>query len=529
MDIFVISVSSDSLEESVGTSAGRVILFGTIPTTIPDTTPTVTPPITHIDTTLTPASPDYTPSSPDYSPTSDLEFDPSEDPSSDHIPPLLATSPFLSSIDDSSDSDILDTPPSPTHVMILAPRQPIPHGRPYRYHPNEPVHMMTASKRVRLLHTHRLDVRHLVSYSFSDHFTSDDSSRDSSSSSSSKTSSYSSSDDLSNSSSDHSSSALPSGPSRKRSRSPTTFVPLSSPILGALSPARVDLLPPPKRIRSFKFVTDLEVSPAGSSEPSRSRGTDLEMNVDVKRCDEPHSEPEIDPVETVIEACFDLADIIRGSRIDVRVEVVTVAQDEVKTSTRGTVVVSDDRVTHPVVPDDIPESALGDLVQRFHDHTMKIPVRKVQVIESIQRDQGHMIVASSQQSTMLLERIHELERDNKRLRDMMDVASQRVTRFWRRELRVQRETMPNTRSGATMTREGINELIARQVTEALEARDAARNLEPLVEGGDDKGNSHGNGNGNGGGNGYGNHNGNFRGFMHVARECTYQDFLMNLR
>ncbi|GKE89004.1 hypothetical protein Tco_1566479, partial [Tanacetum coccineum] len=52
MAIFVISVSSDSLDDSVGTSARRVILFGTIPTTIPDTTPSVTPPTTHIDTTL---------------------------------------------------------------------------------------------------------------------------------------------------------------------------------------------------------------------------------------------------------------------------------------------------------------------------------------------------------------------------------------------------------------------------------------------------------------------------------------------
>ncbi|GKC78737.1 hypothetical protein Tco_1129511 [Tanacetum coccineum] len=96
MAIFVISVSSDSSEDSVGTPAGRVILFGTIPTTIPDTTPSVIPPTTHIDTTLIPT------------------FDPSKNPSSDHIPPLPATLPFLSSTNDSSDSDIPDTPPSPT-------------------------------------------------------------------------------------------------------------------------------------------------------------------------------------------------------------------------------------------------------------------------------------------------------------------------------------------------------------------------------------------------------------------------------
>ncbi|GJW59875.1 hypothetical protein Tco_0109210 [Tanacetum coccineum] len=133
--------------------------FGTISITIPDTTLSVISPTTHIDATpipivspTIPPSPDYTPASPDYSPASDTEFDPSEDPSSDHIPPLLATLPFLSSTDDSSDSDTPDTPPSPTHstpftettlstqsspiasgalrrrVMVLAPGQPIPYG-----------------------------------------------------------------------------------------------------------------------------------------------------------------------------------------------------------------------------------------------------------------------------------------------------------------------------------------------------------------------------------------------------------------
>nr|GEW11762.1 reverse transcriptase domain-containing protein [Tanacetum cinerariifolium] len=197
MAISIISVSLDSSEESVGTSTGRVILFGTIPTTILDTTLFMIPPSTHIDTTpipivssTIPPSPDYTPPSLDYSPTSDMKSNPSEDP------------------------DIPDTPPSPTHgtpftettlstqrspvayglfrrrVMVLAPGQPIPHGRPYRYHLNEPVHMMTARKRVRLLPTYRLVVRHSVDYSSSDHF----SSNDSSSSSSSETSLDSSAD-----------------------------------------------------------------------------------------------------------------------------------------------------------------------------------------------------------------------------------------------------------------------------------------------------------------------------------------------
>ncbi|GJS90009.1 hypothetical protein Tco_0772645 [Tanacetum coccineum] len=141
--------------------------------------------------------------------------------------------------------------------------------------------MMTVRKRVGLLLTHRLAVRHSVDYSSSDHFYSDDSSRDSSSSSSSETSSDSSADALSDfassrSSYDHSlpvpssssgmrpshhlCSIVPSipcsstaisdrpshdsssaSPSRKSSRSLATSVSLSSPTLGALSYAPLEI------------------------------------------------------------------------------------------------------------------------------------------------------------------------------------------------------------------------------------------------------------------------------------------------
>ncbi|GKC53747.1 hypothetical protein Tco_1076492, partial [Tanacetum coccineum] len=476
MAISVILVSSDSSEESVGTSTGRVILFGTIPTTIPNTTPFVIPPTTYIDTTLIPT-----------------EFDPSEDPSLDHIPPLPATSPFLSSIDDSSDSDTPNTTPSPTHgtpftktilstqrspvapgalqhrVMVLAPGQPIPHGRPYRYHLNGPVHMMTMRKRVGPLPTHRLAARHSVDHSSSDHFSSDDSSRDSSSSSSSESSSDSSVDALSESASScsssdhssptpssgmrpshhlcslvpsihHSSAAISERPShdssfvslRKRSRSYVVSVPLSSPTLGALSYTRVDLLPSPKRIRSPETAMGLEGCSEDSFEPyvprevglgvdfedessesSRHRGADLEMDVDVVRSDGIDIDPEI---QAEIDEYITYVDALRDRRIDVRVVLEAIDREEIETSMRGLVKVRVDRVTHSVVAEDIPEPAqegaievtyetLGDLVQRFHDHTEEIP----------------------------------LERDNRRLRDMMDVASQRVTRSQRRELRGQRE------------------------------------------------------------------------------------------
>ncbi|GKC30495.1 hypothetical protein Tco_1037789, partial [Tanacetum coccineum] len=82
------------------------------------------------------------------------------------------------------------------------------------------------------------------------------------------------------------------------------------------------------------------------------------------------------------------------------------------------------------------------------------------------------------------------------------------------------QKMPNTRSGATMTREVVNELIDRRVAEALEAHDAAINLETLVEGGgeqedvigdDYEGGNGGNGNGGGNRNGGVNRNGNRNG------------------
>nr|GEU31599.1 hypothetical protein [Tanacetum cinerariifolium] len=191
MAISVISVSSDSSEDSVRTHVGRVILFGTIPPTIPDTTPVIAPPTTQTNTTVIPTeipiiaptippSSDYTPASPDYSPASETESDPSEDPLSGHIPPLPAVSLFLSSDDDTTDT----------------PGQPIPYGRSYLYHPNGPVHMMTARKRVGPLPVQQLAMRHSVNHS-----SSDSSSR--------------------HSLSDHSSPDLPStsaGPSRKRHR-----------------------------------------------------------------------------------------------------------------------------------------------------------------------------------------------------------------------------------------------------------------------------------------------------------------------
>ncbi|GJW45861.1 hypothetical protein Tco_0077507 [Tanacetum coccineum] len=170
--------------------------------------------------------------------------------------------------------------------------------------------------------------------------------------------------------------------------------------------------------REAGLGVDFEDESSGSS---RHRGTHLEMDVDVMRSDGIDIDLEI---QAEIGECIAYADALRDKGIDARVVVKAIDQEEIETSMRGPVKVRVDRVTHPVVVEDILKPSqegavevtyetLGDLVQR--------------------------IVATGQQSADMSERIRELERDNMRLRDMMDVASQRVARSQRRELRVQRE------------------------------------------------------------------------------------------
>ncbi|GKB64880.1 hypothetical protein Tco_0921066, partial [Tanacetum coccineum] len=377
-----------------------------IPIEIPIIAPTISP------------SPNHTPVSPDYSPASDTEFDLSEDPSSNRIPPLPAISSFLSSVDDTTDSNTPDTPPSPIH---------------------------------------------------------DDSSSDSSSSSSSETSSDSPADALSDSASSRSSSnhSLPASPSgmrsshrlcsfvpsvhrssaiserpshdsssvsrsRKRSRSLVASELLSSPTLGALSYARVDLLPSPKRIRSLETTTDLEDCSEDrfepyvprevglgvdfedeSSEPPRSRGADLVMDVDVVRSDGIEIDLEI---QAEIDECFTYIDAHRDRGIYARVVVETVDREGSETGMKG-------------------------LVE-----------------EGVQKEQGCRIVRAESAITVLTERVV--------------------------------EKMPNTRSGASRTRKAVNKQSDRRMAEALRVCDAVRNLGPLI--GDEVEQEEVGGNGNGG-------------------------------
>ncbi|GKA00244.1 hypothetical protein Tco_0672794 [Tanacetum coccineum] len=114
------------------------------------------------------------------------------------------------------------------------------------------------------------------------------------------------------------------------------------------------------------------------------------------------------------------------------------------------------------------------------------------------------IIATGQQSADMLERIRELEQDTRRLRDIVGVERLLGLRLvpggiWVTTLRLFHDypsidsKMPNTRSGASMTCEGVNKQSDRRIAEALRVHDAVRNLGPLMG---DKGEQEGNG-GNG--------------------------------
>ncbi|GKA74224.1 hypothetical protein Tco_0780526 [Tanacetum coccineum] len=419
MAFFVISISSDSSEESVGTSTARVILFGTIPITIPPIALTTDLPVIHDDTLLTPTISPAIPIIP-------------------HVAPIIQyTSPFIDT--DSSDSDTPDSPPlqdpyetiiaqwrsrvaarssplsSPIHQTLPAPPrlprrpvvlvlsgQPILISRPYRTHPDGVLKMLTARKSVGSLPTHRLASR----------YPSDSSSSDSSSR-------YSSSGYAISDSPDDSSTATSARPSRKRCRSPTSSVPAVSPVHGSLSLVHADLSPPPKRIRDSDSVTDLKISSEDGYESYVPR--EVGLGVDFEDSYEPYIEPDIDSdIQADINKCIAYANAIRARGMDDRV-----VEDDVHDTVREDVLdhVTADRAV------EVTNETLGGLVHRFHDHAVKILVYRIQVIESEQRLQGHRIVGVDLEVTTMTERISALDRDNTRLRGMLDVESQIVDRL----------------------------------------------------------------------------------------------------
>ncbi|GKC47451.1 hypothetical protein Tco_1065173 [Tanacetum coccineum] len=293
-----ITISSISLDESVGSPPSRVILFGDIPTVIPFTS-VVAPETSTIAPVISSAAPMVETnlvSSPTrlcgLVPYTGSDFDSLDEMSSpEHISPLPAISPFLC-IDSSEAPDSSDGPPSQDPYVAT-----ISHWRSrVTTHPSSsyefPIALVIAPlrihrrKRVGPLPTRRLASRH-TSPRTSDHHSS------SSSSSSDSSPVYclgldASDQAHSGSSTRDSSSGDPSerlmhlsshsvGPSRKRCRSLVDSVPLSTLVTGSLAPTRADLLPPRKRFRDSysseaNIEEDAEVGPIET-------GVDMELGI----------------------------------------------------------------------------------------------------------------------------------------------------------------------------------------------------------------------------------------------------------
>ncbi|GKD92435.1 hypothetical protein Tco_1372272, partial [Tanacetum coccineum] len=260
-------ISSDSSDESVGSSSSRIILFGTILTEIPTETHVI-PPVAPEAETARVASPAgvldlITYSSTDSNTSEDL-------PSPEHVSTIPATLPFLRTDSfEAFDSDSSDRPLSlDSHETVLPPAvrqrvpaspeiprrssilvllgQEIPLGRPYRTQPNGVLKMLTTRKRVHP-YPARVPVNHRRFCS--------------SPSSSPRKRRRSSSSSLSSDSPPATTTI-----DCKRCRSLTTSVPSAIPDLGALSPTYADLLPLRKRFRSSSARLSIEASIEGSIE-----------------------------------------------------------------------------------------------------------------------------------------------------------------------------------------------------------------------------------------------------------------------
>nr|GEU62691.1 putative reverse transcriptase domain-containing protein [Tanacetum cinerariifolium] len=363
-----IIISSDSSYESAGSLPSRVILFGDIPTIIPSNS-VISPETSAIAHVISSAAL-VVEMTIVASPTglcglvlySDSDSDsPDEMASPEYITLLPATSSFLfiDSSENSDPSEASDSSEAPlsqdpyvttTHrraAILIRPGEAIPLGQTYRTRPNGPQRVMTA----RNLHTDSSPV----------HSSGLDAPGQARSGSSTQvvsprlgyptvraprhsepfrrwcaallstfyppTTSESSSGDLSERplySSSHF-----ARPSRKRCRSPTNFIPSSTPVMGALAPTRADLLPPLKGFRD-----------------SYSHETSMEEDI------------EIDTIET--EDGREL-DIVDGDDVRDHIEIDPMDDRELfEASARDTVVLEIDPRSVPMVDEEIVEPVGGD-------------------------------------------------------------------------------------------------------------------------------------------------------------------------
>ncbi|GJU63383.1 reverse transcriptase domain-containing protein [Tanacetum coccineum] len=516
----IISISSDSSEESVSSHAPRVILFGAIRAIILDI-PKV--PIVPADLIVAPevgtvlvVSPTGVLDLVDYSSSSD------SDPSEDYLPPapdLPLVSPFLCSDDSEADGE---SEPAKQTPILIRPKEDIPIGRLYRTHPGGPCRALTARKSVRPLSSHRLALRYTSHHL--DHFTSGSSSRSSSDHSSSghsisghSLSGHTPPDTIDADTSTpprfvyrslartprHSlssersldSSSPSSGPSHKRCRSPTSSVPSPTYDSRLIAPTPADLLPPRKRFRD-----------SYSSKDSREEL----MEVDTADAD-------VGISEGVIAHTWD------GVGMRVEIAASDVREDDEEFEAEASATDMREIVVDPLAIGDSFESSRGgipDLEDTIYDivHYMsEVCIDRITEIKTTQRQlETSQLVASGERAS-LVERIGSLRLEF--LKEEFRQVRRDRDDTQRRLRRLESYNMTITHSG--MTPEVIKELVNRRMEEALAAHEATHAANALEA----ENQSQNGSDGDNGNRGNGNPNENGRGDRPVARECTYQDFM----
>ncbi|GJS46781.1 hypothetical protein Tco_0596902 [Tanacetum coccineum] len=457
MTASAIAISSDSLDESVGSPPSQVILFGDIPNVIPSTsvvapeTFTIAPIILYaalvVETTLV-TSPTGLCGLVPYSGSNSAS--PDEMSSPEHISPLPAISPFLCT-DSSEAPDSFDGPPSQDpyvaiirrwSAILIRPGEAIPFGRPYRTHFNEPRKLLTARKRVGPLPARRLAWRH-ASPRFSDHHSSSSSSsldslpvhssgldapNQAHSGSSTRdvpprlcypsrraprrseafccwcaaplstlyppTTSESLSGDSSKRPLHLSSHSI--GPSRKRCRSLVNFVPSSMPVMGSLAPTRANLLPPRKRFRD-SYSSEASIEEDTEIDPIE---TEVDMKLGIGNGDDVRYHVEIDP--------RDVRDDTEGMRLTLVLETRLSTKDDIVRSF-----------------EDIPID-LNDVVHDFYHHMSEVRIDRIIGIETIQKWlEADQLIARGQRVSMI-ERIDSLRLENLKVLGMLDIERDRA-------------------------------------------------------------------------------------------------------
>ncbi|GJU54431.1 putative reverse transcriptase domain-containing protein [Tanacetum coccineum] len=501
----IISISFDSSEESVGSHAPRVILFGAIPAIIPVISEV---PILLADPLVAPDMGIVSVVSParvldllDYSSSSD------SDPSEDSLPPvpdLPLVSSFLCSDDSEADGKsepAEQRPVSSSHdtlaplsefplapivappgirrrsATLVRPGEAIPFGRPYRTHSNGPRRLLTARKRV-----NPIPARH----SLSGHTPPDTTNADSSTpqrfvhrshdrtpprseafkrwryaplstpyipttAESSLGSSFERSLD---------SSSPSSRSSRKRCRSLTASVPSSTHVSRSIAPTPADLLPPRKRFRD-----------SYSSEDS------VEEHMEVDTADA-EAVADVGISDGVVAHTED------GVGMRVEVTASDVREDDEEFEVEASAADMGEIVVDPLAIGDSSESSIGgipDLEDTIYDivHYMsEVRIDRITEIETTQRRLEASQMIASKERASLVERIGSLR------------------------LEYLKEEFRQNDDGYSLRQNGSDD--------------------DNGNGGNRNGENGNGGNGNGGN---GNPNENGRGDRPVAKECTYQDFM----